>query len=232
MEYEVGNRMISIIIPVLNEEKYIRRMQRNLKILEGDYEVIFCDGGSTDRTRELIEPPFKLVKGKKGRGCQMNTAADEAKGDILFFLHCDVLLERDVLLKIPEAVRTGQAAGYLKIVFDSRHILMRICGFMSGMRVKLRKIAFSDQGLMIQKDLFEKMGKMPDMPLMEDYEFSVRLRRKRIPLVRIDSTILVSSRRFKKHGMLWTMWQMQKFQVQYMIGVSAGKIAKKYEHIR
>lgn len=232
MGCEDRNRMVSIIIPVLNEEKYIRRIQRNLERLDGEYEVIFSDGGSTDRTREFIKPPFRLISGARGRGRQMNMAADAARGDILFFIHCDVLLKRDVLLRIPENVRTGKAAGYLKIIFDSRRILMRICGFMSGVRARLRKIAFSDQGLMIQKDLFEKMGKMPDIPLMEDYEFSVRLRKKKIPLVRIDSPILVSSRRFKKCGMLRTMWQMQKFQFQYRMGMSAKEIAKKYGDIR
>lgn len=224
--------MISIIIPILNEERCIRRIQWNLGKLEGEYEVIFCDGGSTDRTLELIRQPFRVIQCEKGRGRQMNAGADAAKGDLLFFVHCDVLLKPDVLLKIPGKVQSGEAAGCLKIVFDSRHILMRICGFMSNLRVRVRKIVFADQGILIRKDLFEKMGRMPDLPLMEDYEFSIRLKNEKIPFVRLKSPILVSSRRFREHGMLWTMWQMQKFQIQYVMGVSVEQIARKYEDIR
>ena len=224
--------MVSIIIPVLNEEKGIVGLQKNLKKLLGEYEVIFSDGGSTDRTLELISQEFRVVRGEKGRGGQMNRAAKEAAGDILFFIHSDVRLKRDVLLNIPDQVRQGEAAGCLKIVFDSPHILMRICGFMSNLRVKFRKIVFADQGIIIQKELFWKMGGMPELPLMEDYEFSLRMKRSKIPFIRLNSPILVSSRRFQKYGMLWTMWQMQKFQLKYILGVNVEKIAQKYEDIR
>ena len=224
--------MVSIIIPVLNEEKGIVGLQKNLKKLLGEYEVIFSDGGSTDRTLELISQEFRVVRGEKGRGCQMHRAAKEAAGDILFFIHSDVRLKREVLLSIPDQVRRGEAAGCLKIVFDSPHILMRICGFMSNLRVKFRKIVFADQGIIIQKELFWKMGGMPELPLMEDYEFSLRMKRSKIPFIRLNSPILVSSRRFQKYGMLWTMWQMQKFQLKYILGVNVEKIAQKYEDIR
>ena len=103
--------MVSIIIPVLNEEKGIVGLQKNLKKLLGEYEVIFSDGGSTDRTLELISQELRVVRGEKGRGCQMNRAAKEAAGDILFFIHSDVRLKRDVLLNIPDQVRQGEAAG-------------------------------------------------------------------------------------------------------------------------
>lgn len=224
--------MVSIIIPVLNEEKGIVGLQKNLKKLSGEYEVIFSDGGSTDKTLEQISPEFRVVRGEKGRGCQMNRAAKEAAGDILFFIHSDVRLKREVLLSIPDQVRRGEAAGCLKIVFDSPHILMRICGFMSNLRVKFRRIVFADQGIIIQKDLFWKMGGMPELPLMEDYEFSLRMKRSKIPFIRLNSPILVSSRRFQKYGMLWTMWQMQKFQLKYILGGNVEKIAQKYEDIR
>lgn len=224
--------MVSIIIPVLNEEACIEQMQEQLQKLEGDFEVIFCDGGSTDRTVEKIREPFRVVKSKKGRGVQMNTAAKVACGDVLFFLHSDVQIEKDVLKMIPEPVRKGEAVGCLKIVFNSPCFLMKICGFMSNLRVKFRKIVFADQGIIIGKALYEQMGGMPNLPLMEDYEFFLRLKKKKIPLIRINRKILVSARRFHKNGMLKTMWQMQMLQLRYRFGGSVEQIAKAYEKMR
>ena len=53
--------MISIIIPIYNEEKNIRKIQDNLLKLQGDYEVIFCDGGSSDKTIALIDYCFTVI---------------------------------------------------------------------------------------------------------------------------------------------------------------------------
>ena len=46
--------MVSIIIPTYNEEKNIKELQENLSRLKGNFEVIFCDGGSRDSTTKLM----------------------------------------------------------------------------------------------------------------------------------------------------------------------------------
>ncbi len=224
--------MVSIIIPVLNEEKNIQKIQDNLSNLEGDYEVIFSDGGSEDRTVELIRPPFRVITGEKGRGVQMNRGVREAKGDIFFFIHCDVSLDKNVLLKLPSAVKEGKAVGYLRIVFTSDHWLMKVCGFMSDMRSRFRKIVFADQSFIIHRDLFEKCGKIPELRFMEDYELSIRLKEQKIPVVKVPGRIYASARRFEKNGMLRTMWQMQVMQARYRKSRNVGTMEEEYGIIR
>ena len=46
--------MISIIIPCYNEIKNIDRLQKALDALEGEREILFTDGGSTDGSFERI----------------------------------------------------------------------------------------------------------------------------------------------------------------------------------
>ncbi len=224
--------MVSIIVPVLNEEENVEKLQQNFKRLQGEFEVVFCDGGSTDSTLEKIEPEYRIVVGKKGRGFQMNCGADAAKGEVFFFIHCDVELEEDVLNKITEDVRYGKKVGYLKLGFDSERFLMKICAFMSGVRASRRKIIYGDQGIIINKQLFYEIGGIPKIPLMEDLELSLQLKKRKILLEEIPSRIVTSARRFEKRGIVKTMWQMQKLQMRYLQGGNVNNMLEEYKDIR
>lgn len=224
--------MVSIIIPIYNEEKNIIKFQRSLSKLRGNFEVIFCDGGSSDKTIDLIDSCFTVINSPKGRANQMNYGSKVAKGDILFFLHCDSIIEDDVIIKIQEEINEGCKVGCLKLKFDNEIIWMKICGYMSNLRVKLRKIAFGDQGIFIKKELFEEIGGMPDLPIMEDLELSLRLKRNKYYFKQIDSYIITSSRRFLDKGIFKTMAQMQKLQLQYLCGRDINKINREYRDIR
>lgn len=224
--------MVSIVIPIYNEEKNIKNLQDNLSKLKGEFEVIFCDGGSKDNTINLIDKKYTVLNSPKGRANQMNYGSDYAKGDILFFLHCDSIIEEDVILKIQDCINKGHKVGCLKLQFDDDIIWMKICGIMSNLRVKFRKIAFGDQGIFIQKDVFKEIGKMPVLPIMEDFELSLRLRRKKYYIKQIDSKIVTSARRFTSKGIFKTMYQMQKLQIQYLCGRNIDEINKEYRDIR
>lgn len=71
--------MISIIVPVLNEEKTIEGLLLELKALEGDKEIIVVDGGSVDRTAEIAARHAVFISGVSGRARQMNRGAVAAK---------------------------------------------------------------------------------------------------------------------------------------------------------
>ena len=224
---------VSIIIPILNEENIIERLIKNLNELDGEFEVIFSDGGSSDKTVNIIEDisNYKIVNSDKGRAKQLNAGAKESKYNILLFLHADSIIEKDVLIKIENFIKNNNKAGCLKIKFDSNKILMRICGFLSNLRVRLRHIAFGDQGIFIEKKLFFDIGMFDDMPLMEDYKLSIKLK-KISPIININSYIISSSRRFEKNGIIKTMIYMQKLQYMFRNGESIEKIANIYNNMK
>ena len=83
---------VSIIVPTLNEEALIAENIRNLEQLSGEKEIIVVDGGSTDQTITLVsEQNVRVLGASPGRGPQMHAGALASAGDVLWFIHADIL---------------------------------------------------------------------------------------------------------------------------------------------
>ncbi len=228
--------MISIIVPVLNEEKNIVEFQKQFKGFAGicgkDYEVIFSDGGSSDNTKELIDREYMIIDSERGRANQLNTAIAFAKGETVVFLHCDSYLEGAAFGRMTKEVNRGLVFGCFKIRFESDHFVMKMCGFFSNLRVSTRKIAFGDQGMVINKKILEHLGGVPKLDIMEDYQLSIIAKESGIKLKQINGVITTSDRRFKKNGIAKTMILMQRMQYWHRKGKSASELRKIYEDVR
>ena len=222
---------LSVIIPVYNEEKALPGLLGSLAQLRGQAEVIFADGGSTDRTAALIPGWCRLLQSEKGRARQMNAGAAASGGEVLLFLHADSVLPPDAAAEIG-AVMEKYRVGCFGVAFRSRNIWVKNCRLMSNLRVKLRGIAFGDQGIFIRRELFFEMGGFPDLPIMEDYQFSLDLRAagERIGMTR--SRIVTSDRRFVQGGPLTVMSRMWRLRAMYRKGVDVNTIAALYKDIR
>ena len=158
----------------------------------------------------------------------MNYGAKIAKGDILWFVHCDSVLQKDVIKKI---LACPTEVGCLKIRFYPNSFPMWVNSLVSNMRASITNLAFGDQAIFIKKQVFEEIGGYKDMPIMEDYKLSEDLSARNYKITVIDSPITSSTRRYKNHTVK-TMWQMQKFQKMYRRGVPVEEIAKIYKDVR
>lgn len=223
--------MISIIIPTYQEERALPALLRHLDQLEGAHEILFSDGGSTDGTLSLLKNRH-VVTGAKGRGMQCSRAAVKAQGDVLFFLHCDSVVQKDVLSQISFAVEDGAAWGCLALRFDDAAWIFRVGEAVSHLRVRRGHIAFGDQGIFLTRSLYDQIGGFPNLPLMEDYELSLRLKEKGIYPVQVNSPIVTSARRFREGGALRVGWKMQKLRAMYRRGVDLNTICTLYRDVR
>ena len=219
---------ISIIIPCYKEGDTLSNMEEQLRPYKKKAEILFADGGENHFSGE-----YKVVPCPKGRAKQMNAAAKEACGDILFFLHCDSILPKGFLEEIREALRKTPVACF-GIRFKPSSPLMTICSFISNHRVYDRKVMFGDQGIFLGRELFFQMGGFPDIPLMEDYQFSLNLKSRGIPMGLCKKRLITSERRFSGsffHKLL-IMWKMNRLRARYRKGEEIDALAKEYRDIR
>ena len=109
---------------------------------------------------------------------------------------------------------------------------MKICQVISNNRIIDRRIVFGDQGIFIKRELFDEIGGFPDIPIMEDYQFSLTLRDKgkRIGIAR--GLITTSTRRYAQGGKLKVMWQMNRLRKAYRSGLPPDVITEMYQDVR
>jgi len=224
--------MISIIIPTLNEERTVAETIKKLTKLNGDKEVIVVDGGSSDNTIIEASKYAKVIKSQKGRALQMNAGAKESKGHILWFVHSDSIIHENSLAEIENAINKGYIGGGFHLHFyDWNTKFMKFVEITSNMRGKLLNLVYGDQGIFVKRDIFEKLEGFPQIEIMEDWEFSIRMK-KQGRMCLINCPIGTSARRFKQGGGLKTLLLMHKLKILYTIGVPPKELVKIYREAR
>lgn len=220
--------LISIVIPTLNEEARIEESLRSLQGVE-DVEIIVVDGGSEDRTADLARRcGARVIISPRGRAAQMNAGAAAARGEILLFLHGDTKLPPDFALQTRRvAAQPNFAAGAFRLRIEGRRRGFRIIEAVANFRAKQLQTPYGDQALFVKADRFAEMKGFPQMPIMEDFEFVRRARRRgRILIAPADA--VTSGRRWIKLG-LWRTTLLNWLMVAaYWAGVSPARLAVWY----
>jgi rSAM/selenodomain-associated transferase 2 len=216
---------ITVVVPVLNEEKILCYTLGNLKLTPNE-ELIVSDGGSTDSSvsiaREFTEKVFVSTEGK-GRGYAMNIGALHAKGKILFFLHADCIL--DIIRRTLR--RDGVIAGAFDISIATSGLRYRIIEKGANIRSRITSIPYGDQGIFMKKEDFERIGGFADIALMEDIEISKRLKRLG-KIVFIRPPIITSPRRWLKEGAFYTTIRDWTIALLYSLFRISPVVLKQY----
>ncbi len=219
---------ISIITPVLNEEQQIVSFLEAMAGLSV-HEHILVDGGSTDRTRQLIERyPVRLLGAAPGRGGQQNAGAATATGDSLLFLHCDSRLPGEFQHYVNKVLqRPLVAAGAFKLRIDHPGPGYRVIEKGVNLRSRLLSLPYGDQAIFMKKAVFQEIGGFPDQPILEEIPLLRRLRRHgKIALAPVSVT--TSARRWQQLGILRTTLINQLMLAGMLVGVSTRQLAKFY----
>lgn len=221
--------MISIIIPVLNEDLRIGILLDHLSKVRVDhsFEIIVVDGDSKNTSINSQQYNWvKWVSSSKGRAIQMNAGAKAASGDILYFVHADTLPPLTFQTDIIAAISIGYVLGGFKSRLVPESFFTSINSFVSGFNSKFS--GGGDQSLFIKKDVFLKEGGFNEAYcIMEDFEFVHRIKLKYSFHI-IQSEILVSARKYKAN----TYWKVSlanyKAFKMYENGVAPETIRDNY----
>jgi len=229
---------ISLIIPTLDEQD---RIAATLDALESavagrNVEVIVADGGSRDRTVEIVRG-FGSVRavecGRAGRGFQMNAGAAAARAQTLLFLHADVTIPGDALDAIARSLADERiAGGCFEIRFPAESPRsLRLVAWGINLRTRWFRTATGDQGIFVRRDVFDAIGGYREIPLMEDIAlFDKMKRRGRVAI--LPARIEISPRRWLRHGIWRTVLLMYALRIGHWIGIPPVTLKRWFIDVR
>jgi rSAM/selenodomain-associated transferase 2 len=195
------NLSISIIVPVLNEGNRIRTFLEHLRERAPSAELILVNAATSESVSESIAQLCDhVLTSRRGRAAQLNTGANVAGGDVLWFVHADCEVPRGCAEEITRALQDRQiVGGCFRIRFPRRNPIYRVSDVGGNFAVELLGRCYGDHGIFCRREEFAAVGGYPDLPLFEDAEF-YRLLRKRGPTRQLASKIMPSPRRYEDVG--------------------------------
>lgn len=223
---------VSVVIPTLNEANGITAAVESA-FVSGAGQVIVADGGSTDGTIErAIAAGAETKRSPRGRGNQIKSGAELARGKFLLFLHADNRLEKACLKELCEFIRSNEQdadrlwGGFRQRIGADRP-LFRFLEWGNAARIRYRGMPFGDQAMFVSRVLYDSVGGMPALPLMEDVELARRLRKHCWPVL-MRTRVWVDSRRWEQRGVMMQTCRNWAIQVAHKCGASESRLKEWY----
>jgi rSAM/selenodomain-associated transferase 2 len=223
---------VGVVIPVLNESAVLRACMARVQRLGADAEI-FVDGGSDDGSDDLLRAGgVRWTRAPLGRASQMNAGAAMLDCDAIVFLHADT----DMQAQHIEAVRAAMCdphcvGGRFDVRLSGDSAGLGAIATLINLRSRLSRIATGDQAMFVRRSVFADMGGFADIPLMEDVEFSRRL--KHLGHVAcLRDRVTSSGRRWQKHGLLQTIALMWWLRLRFWLGADPVALARLYRDAR
>ena len=189
---------LTVILPTLNAG---RSLARTLGALDGRRALV-VDGGSTDETIESAEAlGATVIHTERGRGLQLRAGVERAKTEWLMFLHADTVLEdgwraeAEAFMSIPG---NEARAAVFRFALDDASPQARRLERLVAWRNRVVALPFGDQGLLIHRTLYDRLGGYRPLPIMEDVDIVRRLGRSRLSYLRARA--VTSARRWQREG--------------------------------
>ena len=222
---------VSFVIPCWNDAERLESALAQLVKLDPKPQILVADASDDREPVRAVARDFGAeyieVEGAN-RGGQLNAGARRASGDVLVFHHADTQFSQAHLDGLVAALADEKLVGgaFYK---DIRSHHPKVGWSEPIVRWYSRRIGvlYGDQSVFVRRAHFEEMGEFREIPLMEDVDFSKRLRRSG-KMTLVDPSIRTSMRKFKAEGTVRRKVQNVALVFLFRLGVSPERLYRWY----
>ncbi|MBN1683445.1 glycosyltransferase family 2 protein [Candidatus Bathyarchaeota archaeon] len=222
--------LFSIIIPTLNEEKNIDLCLKSIvNQTHKNYEVLIMDGGSKDRTLEIVKKNgFELISVPKNRPHDVSGARNEgvkrSKGKYVFFVDADICIDPNTLEVLEEEFCKKNIIGvclkiqpYMgnkleRVMYEFNNILAWIAN-----KLRIYQLSYFSCHCYMRDYVLKVNGFRDDLLSCEDMDLSLRLSRLGKFSVCNKASMYTSPRRIRQWTKTGYVLKYLKFLVQYYL---------------
>lgn len=227
---------LSVVVVARNEAERLPALLADLAagsaLLQ---EVLVVDGGSDDRTAQVARlAGARVIRGHRGRGQQLVAGVAASTGPWLLLLHGDVRLPAGWPQMVAAAIgghgggRSRQpAAWFFDLAIAGDDPALRLVEAAVALRSHWGQRPYGDQGLLLPRALLARSGGIAPLPLMEDLEFVLRLRRL-ARLRALPGALTVNGVRWQRLGVWQTCWSNARLRRQWRRGTAPELLAARY----
>jgi len=223
------NKFISVVIPNYNGGKTIGKCLSAVLSSKYDrFEVIVVDDCSSDSSVDIISKfPCRLIKLEKQAGASRarNAGAKKSSGKIIFFIDSDCIVSGNTLSLVHKAITAQKdtviGGSYTPLPYDSNFFSIFQSVFINYFELKLKEPDYiATHSMAIEKSIFEKNGGFPEkfLPIIEDVEFSHRLRRAGYKLLMAPDILVRHIFNFTLRKSLRNAFRKSRYWVIYSLG--------------
>lgn len=220
---------VSVVIPCYRDEARLAALLAQLRALpQPPTEIIVVDAAANATCREICQQyGARWLPAEPCRGRQLLAGAEQAKGEVLWFLHADARLPLDPLRAIHQALERGAVGGYFRFVFDAPRAWP---AWLLEPAIALRcrfGVPYGDQGLFMTAAAYRQAGGHAPWPLFEEVPL-VRGLRRLGRFAALREPLFVDPRRWRRDGWWRRSLGNRRLARDFSRGVSPELLAQRY----
>ena len=221
---------LAVVIPALEEAGRLPLLLADLAAAPAGLvaERVVVDGGSRDGSDRLARlAGARLIRSGPGRGRQLKCGVAASTAPWLLLLHADARLPPAWDQAVAAAMATATGAWCFDLAVEGSGLSLRLLELAVACRTRLRRLPYGDQGLLLPRSLLTACGGVAPLPLMEDLDLVLRLRRQ-APLRCLGLPLQVDGRRWHRHGVLACAWRNAQLRRAWRRGTAEETLARLY----
>ena len=192
-------------------------------------EIVVVDGGSLDRTPDRARAAgARVMHSEAGRARQLDMGWRATDAEIVLFLHADTKLPAGAGPAVRRAFENpAVAGGAFRFRFEEPGIALRFVEWGARLRHACLGLPYGDQAIFARRDALERIGGIPDAPILEDLDLVAGLKTQG-RLARLSLPAMTSARRYRRGGVLRTWSRNVVALAAWRLGVDRARVAAWY----